>query len=235
MQAVSDGRWLLIEDINLAPPDVLASLVGLLERRQLYLPQRAQSITAHPGFQLIASVTSSPGAPCSTSRFVSSEWHWSPHSTCRRMHFFFDTSWTHEYRCSSGAVGQGCRCIRMSFSGCALGAGGGQAGAYGSAQGVRDLLGGLWSTVAVQAPGAAERLAILRQGYPQLAALLPAGLMALSLVKLAAGQPWEAEEASTLAPDGTSARQLRRLALSASLMLLHKRWRAVNGFTLWQR
>ena len=64
MQAVSDGRWLLIEDINLAPPDVLASLVGLLERRQLYLPQRAQSIAAHPGFQLIASVTSSPGAPC---------------------------------------------------------------------------------------------------------------------------------------------------------------------------
>ena len=61
MQAVSDGRWLLIEDINLAPPDVLASLVGLLEQRQLYLPQRAQSIAAHPGFQLIASVTSSPG------------------------------------------------------------------------------------------------------------------------------------------------------------------------------
>lgn len=61
MQAVSEGRWLLIEDINLAPPDVLASLVGLLERRQLYLPQRAQSIAAHPGFQLIASVTSSPG------------------------------------------------------------------------------------------------------------------------------------------------------------------------------
>ena len=64
VQAVSEGRWLLIEDINLAPPDVLASLVGLLERRQLYLPQRAQSIAAHPGFQLIASVTSSPGAPC---------------------------------------------------------------------------------------------------------------------------------------------------------------------------
>ena len=75
MQAVSDGRWLLIEDINLAPPDVLASLVGLLERRQLYLPQRAQSMAAHPGFQLIASVTSSPGAPCCTSRVVSPEWH----------------------------------------------------------------------------------------------------------------------------------------------------------------
>lgn len=58
---MSEGQWLLIEDINLAPQDVLASLVGLLERRQLYLPQQAQSIAAHPGFQLIASVTSSPG------------------------------------------------------------------------------------------------------------------------------------------------------------------------------
>ena len=74
---------------------------------------------------------------------------------------------------------------------------------------MRDLLGGLWSTVAFRVPGAAERLAILRQGYPQLAALLPAGLMALSLVKLAAGQPWEAEEVSTFAPDATSARQLQ--------------------------
>jgi hypothetical protein len=63
VQAVSEGRWLLIEDINLAPPDVLASLVGLLERQQLYLPQRAQSVPAHPGFQLIASVTCSPGVP----------------------------------------------------------------------------------------------------------------------------------------------------------------------------
>ena len=95
-----------------------------------------------------------------------------------------------------------CQCASRS---CAPGAGGGQAGAYGSAQGVRDLLGGLWSAVAVQAPCAAERLAILRQGYPQLAALLPAGLMALSLVKLAAGQPWEAEEVCTFAPDATSA------------------------------
>ncbi|CAL5218660.1 g365 [Coccomyxa viridis] len=133
MQAVSEGRWLLIEDINLAPPDVLASLVGLLERRQLYLPQRAQSIAAHPGFQLIASVTSSPG--------------------------------------------------------------GGQAGAYGSAQGVRDLLGGLWSVVAVQAPTAEEQLAILGRAFPQLSALLPAGMAALSLVKAAAGQSWDTTEA----------------------------------------
>ena len=58
-----EGRWLVIEDINLAPTDVLAALVPLLETRQLQLPQRAQSITAAEGFQLIATITTSPGAP----------------------------------------------------------------------------------------------------------------------------------------------------------------------------
>ena len=71
-----------------------------------------------------------------------------------------------------------------------LDAGGGQAGAYGSAQGVRDLLGGLWSTVAMQSPTAEEHLAILGHAFPQLSALLPAGMAALSLVKTAAGQSW---------------------------------------------
>ena len=62
-QAVADGRWLVIEDVNLAPPDVLAALIPLLERRQLQLPQRAHAMHAAPGFQLIATVTSAPGAP----------------------------------------------------------------------------------------------------------------------------------------------------------------------------
>ena len=74
------------------------------------------------------------------------------------------------------------------------GPGGGQAGAYGSAQGVRDLLGGLWSVVGVQAPTAEEHLAILGRAFPQLSALLPAGMAALSLVKTAAGQSWDATD-----------------------------------------
>ena len=128
-----------------------------------------------------------------------------------------------------------CQCASRS---CALGAGGGQAGAYGSAQGVRDLLGGLWSTVAVQAPCAAERLAILRQGYPQLAALLPAGLMALSLVKLAAGQPWEAEEVCTSAPDQGNCRallsmQARCCCVSAGVLLMDHTVAKV-GAVLWR-
>ena len=60
-QAVARGKWLVIEDINLAPPDVLAALVPLLESRELHLSQRAQTIPAAPGFQLLATVTCSAG------------------------------------------------------------------------------------------------------------------------------------------------------------------------------
>ena len=66
LQAVQQGRWLVIEDINLAPPDVLAALIPLLESGRLHLSQRAESIQAAPGFQLLATVTCSPGLnPCS--------------------------------------------------------------------------------------------------------------------------------------------------------------------------
>lgn len=129
-QAVQQGRWLLIEDINLAPPEVLAALVPLMESRELHLPQRAQTIRAAPGFQLIASVTSAP-------------------------------------------------------SGAAAG------GAYASTQAVKDLLGGLWSYVAVEPPTEAESLEILRSRFSDLAALLPWALESLTLVRMAWGQlPW---------------------------------------------
>lgn len=32
----------MIEDVNLAPPEVLAALVPLLESRRVHLPQRAE-------------------------------------------------------------------------------------------------------------------------------------------------------------------------------------------------
>ena len=61
MQAVAQGKWLVIEDLNLAPPEVLAALVPVLANRQLHLPQRAQVIKAAPAFQLLASITTAPG------------------------------------------------------------------------------------------------------------------------------------------------------------------------------
>ncbi|KAL4440107.1 hypothetical protein ABPG75_003108 [Micractinium tetrahymenae] len=125
-QAVAQGRWVLIEDINLAPAEVLAALVPLLERRQLAIAARAESVTAAPGFQLIATVTSAPGGTA--------------------------------------------------------------AGAYGSSQEVKDLLGGLFHYVAVEPPPEAEQQRILARLHPQLAPLLPHAMDTLALVRAAYGQ-----------------------------------------------
>ncbi|KAL0028971.1 hypothetical protein WJX77_009058 [Trebouxia sp. C0004] len=125
-QAVAQGKWLVIEDLNLAPPEVLAALVPLLGSRQLHLPQRAQVINAAPGFQLLASITTAPGA--------------------------------------------------------------GSAGAYGSSQAVKEVLGSLLSAVTVAPPTDQEQLLIIQGLFPDLACLLPCAMAVLHLVRRAAGQ-----------------------------------------------
>lgn len=64
-QAVTHGSWLLIENINLASAEVLATLLPLVERRTLYVPSRGEEIQAAIGFQLIATITTDfkSGAP----------------------------------------------------------------------------------------------------------------------------------------------------------------------------
>ncbi|EKX38425.1 hypothetical protein GUITHDRAFT_77201, partial [Guillardia theta CCMP2712] len=56
-QAVQQGRWIVIEDIDLAPFDVLAAIIPLLESNRLYLPARDSSIVAHAGFRLFGTRT----------------------------------------------------------------------------------------------------------------------------------------------------------------------------------
>eukprot|EP00976_Prorocentrum_cordatum_P102061 1192896-Prorocentrum_minimum.AAC.3 len=51
--AVARGMWVVIEDIDLAPFEVLAALAPLLEERQLYLPGQGLTLEAAPGFQLL--------------------------------------------------------------------------------------------------------------------------------------------------------------------------------------
>lgn len=82
-----------------------------------------------------------------------------------------------------------CNTFRGFFD-ASSGGGAGAGGAYGSSQGVRDLLGGLWGSVHVQPPSASEQLQILSAAHPALAGgpLLPAALAAAALVRRAAGQ-----------------------------------------------
>lgn len=57
LKAVSEGRWIVIEDIDLAPMEVLSVLIPLLETRKLFIPGRGEVIEAAPGFQLFATQT----------------------------------------------------------------------------------------------------------------------------------------------------------------------------------
>ena len=61
-QAVRDGRWVLIEDIDRAPFDVLSTLIPLLETRTLPLPSRGVSIVAADGFRLFGTRSTPPRA-----------------------------------------------------------------------------------------------------------------------------------------------------------------------------
>jgi len=53
-RAVLNGRWLLIEDIDVAPGEVHSLLRPLLHSNKLYIAERGETITAAHGFQLLA-------------------------------------------------------------------------------------------------------------------------------------------------------------------------------------
>lgn len=57
--AVKEGKWVLVEDIDKAPTEVLSILLVLLEKRELNIPSRGEVIKAHSGFQLISTITTS--------------------------------------------------------------------------------------------------------------------------------------------------------------------------------
>lgn len=54
--AVKEGRWVLIEDVDKAPTEVLSILLTLLEKRELTIPSRGEVVKAANGFQLISTV-----------------------------------------------------------------------------------------------------------------------------------------------------------------------------------
>lgn len=54
LQAVRAGFWILLEDIDLAPMDVISVLIPLLESRMLSVPAHGNAVKASPGFQLFA-------------------------------------------------------------------------------------------------------------------------------------------------------------------------------------
>ncbi|XP_056015325.1 midasin-like isoform X2 [Ostrea edulis] len=54
MHAVTEGHWVLLEDVDYAPMDVVSVLLPLLERGVLSVPGHGDNITAHPQFRMFA-------------------------------------------------------------------------------------------------------------------------------------------------------------------------------------
>ena len=52
---MKNGWWLLLDELNLAPADVLEALNRVLDdNRELLIPETGEVIKAHPRFQLFA-------------------------------------------------------------------------------------------------------------------------------------------------------------------------------------
>lgn len=61
-QAVREGRWVLIEDLDRAPTEVLSVLLPLIEHGELLIPNRGERVHAARGFKLIATMRTAHNA-----------------------------------------------------------------------------------------------------------------------------------------------------------------------------
>ncbi|CAK7243634.1 MAG: AAA ATPase midasin [Sporothrix thermara] len=59
--AVQEGRWVLIEDLDRAPNEVMSTILPLIERRELLVPSRRETIKASRNFRIFATVRTTLG------------------------------------------------------------------------------------------------------------------------------------------------------------------------------
>ncbi|EZF33372.1 hypothetical protein H101_03059, partial [Trichophyton interdigitale H6] len=57
-QAAREGRWILIEDLDRAPAEVVSVILPLIENRELVIPSRREHIRCAEGFRIIATMRS---------------------------------------------------------------------------------------------------------------------------------------------------------------------------------
>lgn len=55
VEAMRKGHWIVLDELNLAPTDVLEALNRVLDdNRELFIPETQTIVKAHPGFRLFA-------------------------------------------------------------------------------------------------------------------------------------------------------------------------------------
>ena len=78
LTAVQDGRWVLIENIDRAPNEIIGALLPLLEDNELVIPGRTDRIRAALGFKLFSTTSVQYGRPLIGSRFWRKVEVWMP-------------------------------------------------------------------------------------------------------------------------------------------------------------
>ena len=73
-QAVQHGHWLLLENVDAAPPEAMAALGHLCDSGVLHIPQRAEAIPAAPGFQLLATLSTGPDSAVGAQDVLGGAW-----------------------------------------------------------------------------------------------------------------------------------------------------------------
>ncbi|KIW72903.1 hypothetical protein PV04_01064 [Phialophora macrospora] len=69
-KAIQQGRWVLIEDIDRAPAEVMGVLRPVLENGELFLPGRKEKIRPKAGFRILATMrTGAQSSPTTPSRY----------------------------------------------------------------------------------------------------------------------------------------------------------------------
>jgi midasin (ATPase involved in ribosome maturation) len=55
VEAMRNGHWIILDELNLAPTDVLEALNRVLDdNRELFIPETQEIVKAHPFFMLFA-------------------------------------------------------------------------------------------------------------------------------------------------------------------------------------
>jgi midasin len=55
VEAMRQGHWIILAELNLAPTDVLEALNRVLDdNRELFIPETQETVRAHPHFMLFA-------------------------------------------------------------------------------------------------------------------------------------------------------------------------------------
>lgn len=55
VEAMRKGHWIVLDELNLAPTDVLEALNRVLDdNRELFIPETQITVKAHPGFRIFA-------------------------------------------------------------------------------------------------------------------------------------------------------------------------------------